>query len=151
MPLRLPAIGSAWISLQPFCPISIALPIADALDTLVDADFAVRAWNVGGAAYSFRHALIQETIYNGTLRKRRQILHHRLHVAVSGNRGLAGWMTMAALAGHAERAGLLEEAIAGLVSAGVESSSRSAMTEARQLLERALALCKQLADTSKAR
>ncbi|PDQ19099.1 hypothetical protein CN311_21335 [Mesorhizobium sanjuanii] len=125
------------------------ITISDALDTLVDADFAVRAWNVGGAAYRFRHALIQETIYNGTLRKRRQILHHRLHAAVSGNRGLAGWMTTAALAIHAERAGLLEEAIAGLVSAGVESSSRSAMTEARQLLERALALCKQLADTSR--
>ncbi|MDQ6436582.1 AAA family ATPase [Mesorhizobium sp. LHD-90] len=119
--------------------------IAAALDALVEAGF-VRARHAGVSLYAFRHALIQETIYNGTLRKRRRTLHQRLYAAADGNRSLAGWLTTAALADHAERGGLLEEAIGEFVNAGMESSSRSAMTEARQLLEHAIALCEQVSD-----
>ncbi|QND65814.1 AAA family ATPase [Mesorhizobium loti] len=119
--------------------------ISAALDALGEAGF-VRARHAGVSLYAFRHALIQETIYNGTLRKRRQTLHQRLYAAVNGNRSLARWLTTAALADHAERGGLLEEAIGEFVNAGMESSSRSAMTEARQLLEHAIGLCEQISD-----
>ena len=107
--------------------------IANALDSLSEAGFLIRVRPSGSPAYGVRHALIQETIYNATLRKRRQALHRRLFGAVSRNRNLAGWLGTAALAEHAERAGLIEEAIGEFVSAGTESSSRSAMAEARQI------------------
>jgi predicted ATPase/class 3 adenylate cyclase len=123
--------------------------IATALDALAEAGFVIRARHAGGPLYNFRHALIQETIYSGTLQRRRQTLHKRLYAAVSGNRHLAGWLTTSVLAGHAERANLLEEAIGEFVSAGMESSSRSAMTEARQLLEHAISLCEQIPEPQK--
>ena len=123
--------------------------IAKALDSLSEAGFLIRVRPSGVPVYGVRHALIQETIYNATLRKRRQALHRRLFTAVSHNRNLAGWMGTAALAEHAERAGLIEEAIVEFVSAGTESSSRSAMAEARQLLEHAIMLCEQVADAGK--
>jgi predicted ATPase/class 3 adenylate cyclase len=120
--------------------------IASALDSLSEAGFLIRVRPSGAPVYGVRHALIQETIYNATLRKRRQALHRRLFTAVSRNRNLAGWLGTAALAEHAERAGLLEDAIDQFVIAGTESSSRSAMVEARQILEHALTLCGQVAD-----
>ncbi|TIV89139.1 MAG: adenylate/guanylate cyclase domain-containing protein, partial [Mesorhizobium sp.] len=66
--------------------------IANALDTLSDAGFLIRVRPSGAPVYGVRHALIQETIYNATLRKRRQALHRRLFAAVSRNRNLAGWL-----------------------------------------------------------
>jgi predicted ATPase/class 3 adenylate cyclase len=123
-----------------------AARMASALDALVEAGLVTRTRHAGVTAYAFRHALIQETIYNGTLRRRRQTLHRRLYTAASRNPSLAGWFTTAALAEQAERGGLVEEAIETLVAAGTESSSRSAMAEARQLLEHATALCEQVAD-----
>lgn len=123
--------------------------IAEALDVLAESGFVVRTRHTGVSLHSFRHTLIRETIYNGTLRKRRQLLHQRLYEAVSRNRNLAAWLTAAALASHAQEAGLLEEAIGAFVNAGVESSSRSALAEARQLLEHALALCGQVPDADR--
>lgn len=120
--------------------------IAGGLDALVDAGLMTRARQAGASAFAFRHALIQETIYDSTLRKRRQTLHRLLYTAASADPSLAGWFTKAALAEHAERAGLIEDAIEMLAAAGQESSSRSAFAEARQLLEHATELCAQVAD-----
>ncbi len=120
--------------------------IAEALDALTDAGFIVRSRQSGPSLYGFRHALIQETIYADTLRKYRQDLHRRLYAGASSDRNLAGWLTTAALAEHAERGGLLEQAICAFVAAGVESSSRSAMPEARGLLEHAIDLCRQVSE-----
>ncbi|ESW82806.1 hypothetical protein X770_26900 [Mesorhizobium sp. LSJC269B00] len=119
--------------------------IANALDSLSEAGFLIRVRPFGVPVYGVRHALIQETIYNATLRKKRQALHRHLFAAVSRNRNLAGWLSTAEVAEHAERAGLMEDAIAQFVIAGTESSSRSAMAEARQILEHALALCEHVA------
>ena len=52
----------------------------------------------GHAAYGVRHALIQETIYNATLRKSGRHCIGGCLRAVSHNRNLAAWMTTAALA-----------------------------------------------------
>ncbi|AFL52956.1 putative ATPase/class 3 adenylate cyclase [Sinorhizobium fredii] len=120
--------------------------IASAADMLCETGFLTRVRAPGRVAYGFRHVLIQETIYNALLRKQRQMLHRRLFGAVNQNRGMAAWIDTGALAEHAERAGLLENAIELLIAAGKESSSRSAMIEARQYLEHALRLCSQLGD-----
>ncbi|ACP25766.1 putative adenylate cyclase [Sinorhizobium fredii NGR234] len=120
--------------------------IASAADTLCETGFLTRVRAPGRIAYGFRHVLIQETIYNALLRKQRQVLHRRLFGAVGQNRGMAAWIDTGALAEHAERAGLLENAVELLIAAGKESSSRSAMIEARQYLEHALRLCSQLGE-----
>ncbi|MCG5477252.1 MAG: adenylate/guanylate cyclase domain-containing protein, partial [Sinorhizobium fredii] len=120
--------------------------IASAADTLCETGFLTRVRAPGRIAYGFRHVLIQETIYNALLRKQRQVLHRRLFGAVGQNRGMAAWIDTGALAEHAERAGLLENAVELLIAAGKESSSRSAMIEARQYLEHALRLCGQLGE-----
>ena len=118
--------------------------IGNALHALNEAGFLTRVRAPGVRAYAFRHALIQETIYNALLRRKRQAFHRRLFAAVDGNRELASWMRTDEIAEHAERAGLLDKAIELFVAAGKESYARSAMVEARHLLEHALALCEEI-------
>jgi predicted ATPase/class 3 adenylate cyclase len=120
-----------------------------ALNTLCAAGFLRRVRAPGTIVYGFRHALIQEMIYNAQLRKPRQTLHRRLFAAVSQDREIAAWIDSGALAEHAERAALLESAVDLFVIAGKESSSRSAMVEARQYIEHALDLCNQLGGNAK--
>ncbi|WP_159949565.1 AAA family ATPase [Rhizobium sp. 18065] len=120
--------------------------LAKAADTLTDAGFLMRIRTRGHIAYGFRHALVQETIYKTLLRKQQQALHRRLFVAVSRSRQMAAWIDTGTLAEHAERAGLHENAIDLYTAAGRESSSRSAMIEARNYLEHALAMCDRLGE-----
>lgn len=120
--------------------------LASAAVMLCETGFLMRIRAPGRVAYGFRHVLIQETIYKALLRKQRQMLHRRLFAAVRENRGIAPWIDVGALAEHAERAGLLKEAIELFILAGKENSSRSAMIEARHYLEHALALCDQVGD-----
>ncbi|MEI2298280.1 ATP-binding protein [Ensifer sp. MJa1] len=120
--------------------------LARAADTLIEAGFLARIRARGHTAYGFRHVLIQETIYNALLRRQRQALHRRLFLAVSQNRQMAAWIDTGSLAEHAERAGLIESAIELYTAAGTESSSRSAMVEARNCLEHALAICERLGE-----
>ncbi|MGE3872583.1 MAG: AAA family ATPase [Parvibaculaceae bacterium] len=119
--------------------------ILEALRALGDAGIMLRNRIPGYPAFSFRHALIQETIYASLLRKTRQAVHGRVFRLVTENRDLAPWIGSAALADHAERSGMIEEAIAAFVAAGKESSAQSALAEARQMLEHALELIDQAA------
>ena len=132
--------------LRPMLPDLDPVFIAGALEQLSDAGILAPLKPSPDAAYGFRHALIQETIYSALLRKPRRAFHRRLYTALAADRTLAPWITVAALAGHAEQAGLLEEAIGRLVAAGVDCSARSAMAEAQSLLEHALALCERIED-----
>ncbi|MDX8465033.1 AAA family ATPase [Mesorhizobium sp. VK23B] len=118
--------------------------IGNAVDTLIEAGFLIRVRPAGDPDYGFRHALIRETIYNALLRRRRQALHQSLFSAVGRDRNLGPWLGTAELAEHAERAGLLEEAIDQFIAAGRESYDRSAMAEARQILDHALTLCQRV-------
>lgn len=120
-----------------------AVAILDALKALGDAGILLRNRIPGYPSYSFRHALIQETIYNSLLRKTRQAVHGRIFHIIADNRDLAPWIGSSALADHAERAGLVDEAIGAYVEAGKESSAHSALAEAKQLLDRALELVEQ--------
>jgi predicted ATPase/class 3 adenylate cyclase len=118
--------------------------LASAADTLCETGLLTRIRVAGETTFSFRHTLIQETIYNALLGKQRRALHRRLFDALSQDRQIAAWMDIGVLAEHAERAGILESAVNLFIEAGKDSSSRSAMVEARNHLEHALALCDQL-------
>jgi predicted ATPase/class 3 adenylate cyclase len=120
-----------------------AQSILEALRALADAGIMVRNRIPGYPAFSFRHALIEETIYASLLRKTRQAVHGRIFRLVTENRDLAPWIGSAALAAHAERAGWTEEAIEAYVEAGKESSAQSALAEARQMLDHAMELVAQ--------
>jgi len=115
--------------------------LVHAAETLCETGFLTRVRAHGDVAYGFRHALIQETIYNGLLKTQRQLLHRRLFTAANSNRPVVNWLDAGALAQHAESAGLREHAIALFIKAGKELARRSAMVEARHHFERALALC----------
>jgi predicted ATPase/class 3 adenylate cyclase len=122
--------------------------LTNAAEVLCETGFLTRTRTAGAVIYGFRHALIHEAIYKSLLRKQRQVLHRRLFSAVSRNPGLAAWLDTGALAEQAERGGLIEEATRLFLSAGNESSCRSAMIEARYYLEHAMALCEQLGESN---
>lgn len=144
---RAGAIAGTWFTLsllRALLPGFGKKSLAKAADTLCDTGFLMRIRAPGHTTYGFRHVLIQETIYNALLRRQRQALHRRLFGAVSQNRQMAPWIDTGTLADHAERAGFMESAIDLYISAGKESSSRSAIVEARNYLEHALSLCDQM-------
>lgn len=120
--------------------------VAHALEALGEAGLLTRVRHSSQPVYGFRHTLFQETVYNAMLRRTRKALHLRLFETVSRKRDIAAWISEAALAEHAERANLTENAIELFLEAGKASSARSAMVEARQLLEHALALCSQVVE-----
>lgn len=121
--------------------LSVMLPdlerdrLSSYLADLVNANILVRADRAMPQNYLFRHSLIQETIYGALLRKTRASLHQKAFKAARN--GLVQ-MSNALMATHAERAGMLDEAVECFISAGKESFARSAVMEAKQLLERAL-------------
>jgi predicted ATPase/class 3 adenylate cyclase len=117
---------------------------AQSLDQLAKAGFLSQLRPVGDPLYGFRHALVRETIYNVLLNKRKRALHEALFDAVKRNRELAPWIGTPALADHAERAGLIEDAAEHFIAAGEDSAQRSALVEARQLLEHAMELARQI-------
>jgi predicted ATPase/class 3 adenylate cyclase len=123
--------------------------IGEGLETLSRVGFLIQVRATGAPLYGFRHALVQETIYNTQLKKQKRFLHSKLFMALSRNRELAEWIETSALADHAERAGLIESAVEYYIAAGDESADRSAMVEARQLLEHALQLCAEIEDKHK--
>lgn len=123
--------------------------IEQALEQLSEAGLLVRLRPLAECAYRFRHTLLQETIYGAILKRRRSEFHARLFTMVSRDRSLAPWIDTANLARHAEAAGLQEQAISLFVQSGTETYSRSAMVEARQLLEHALQLTDSIGDAAR--
>lgn len=140
---RLASVVGARVSqplLQALLPQFGERELAAALNDLVEVGFLVRLRAAGTPVYSFRHALIQEAIYNAQLRRSRRVAHRQIFQQLEAARHLAPWMGDAALAEHAERAGLHEDAVALFIAAGKDNSARSALVEARTLLEHALDL-----------
>ena len=121
--------------------------LQQAIDRLTGAGLLVSTRPGSPDSYAFRHALIQETIYTSLLGKERKNFHRRLLLALLDDRDIAPWISTAALAEHAERAEEYKLAVELCVAAGRENSSRSAMSEARLILEHAFTLCDAIADT----
>ncbi|MFW6077723.1 MAG: ATP-binding protein, partial [Hyphomicrobiales bacterium] len=119
------------------------------LDRLADAGLLVRDRFLGDRAFSFRHGLIQETLYGMLLRRSRQVFHSRVMAAIRRSPDLGQSLAPPVRAWHAERAGMIEDAAELYISAGKESFALSAMTEARQLVEHALDLIGQVGNTAR--
>ncbi len=121
--------------------------IQSAFDELVKAGLLTQVSYSNPDIYGFCHALVQETIYRGLLRTPRREYHRLIFGAIKKNRNIASWIRTAALAEHAERAELIDDAIQQFVAAGHESAARSAVAEARQILEHALVLTERVSNT----
>lgn len=132
--------------LKAVLPAVSAEVVDGAIAELLKQGFVVQVSLSEPALYAFRHALVRETVYKSLLRAERQGLHGRIYAIVHADRAAAPWIDAAALAEQAEGAGLLAEAVDCLLAAGGSAAARSAMAEARQLLEHALALCRSMED-----
>ena len=104
-----------------------ALP--DALTELVRLDLLRREWSVAEPEYRFKHALIQETAYNGLLKRKRRELH--LLAARALEQEYADRLEpIAAILGHHYRqAGELDRALRYLEQAGDAARRAYAVAE----------------------
>jgi DNA-binding CsgD family transcriptional regulator/tetratricopeptide (TPR) repeat protein len=107
------------------------------LHVLVDGHLLVPEPSVDG--YRFRHALLQEAIYDELLPGERRRLHARIAEAIAASEQTDA-ITLAELAHHWYRARMLPEALAASVRAGRAAACIGAPAEALTHYERAIEL-----------
>ena len=98
--------------------------------------------------YTFKHALTHEVTYGGLLHDRRKMLHARVVRAIGEVYGSRLAEHIEALARHALRGELWEEAVDFLRSAAAKAHARSAFRDALDQLEAALDVVPRLAPTA---
>jgi class 3 adenylate cyclase/predicted ATPase len=110
------------------------------LDELVAAGLVFRRGLPPEAAYSFKHALVQETAYESLLKTRRQHVHRRVGETMRDQ--LPEWANAEPeiVAHHFTQAGLSAPAVEWWSKAGELAMRRSAYAEAIAHFERALQL-----------
>jgi tetratricopeptide (TPR) repeat protein len=114
-----------------------AQQLAEGLDELVGHGLASRRSEPTDAIYTFKHALVQEAIYDSLLRRQRAEIHGRIVAAAESDASLG--MTEPGLLGyHCAQAGLLAKAASYYRMAGGRTAERAAMAETRIYLERGL-------------
>lgn len=99
--------------------------------------------------YSFKHALIQEAVYDGLLRKQRRDIHERVGLALEKfcrERSLESWET---LAFHFKNGRSVHKAVDYLVKSGEKSLKKYALEEANQHYREAYGLLSQIQSRSK--
>jgi predicted ATPase len=91
------------------------------------------------ASYLFKHALVQDAAYGTLLREPRRALHARIAEILESQFGEIAENQPELLARHCTEAGLTENAANLWAKAGLRSLERSALVEAVEQLDRALA------------
>jgi class 3 adenylate cyclase/tetratricopeptide (TPR) repeat protein len=107
------------------------------LEQLVASGLAYRRREIPDAVYVFKHALVQEAIYDSLLRRRRAAIHARI-VAAAENDATLGMSEPGLLGYHCAQAGMLAKAASYYRIAGGRSAERAAVAETRTYLERGL-------------
>jgi len=115
-----------------------------ALEEMINGQFIQYSGSNDEAKYTFRHALIQEAIYNSLLRKQRCQLHKNVAKALVDNKREGMRSQDDLIAQHYEQASLGLEAIPYWRSAGRQASQRASMVEAIQFFTNALKLAETL-------
>lgn len=113
--------------------------LLDAIRDAVDERVLVPIDASGRAAYAFRHALVQEALYDELLPAERSILHRAVAQHLEGQAPSGATGRQAEVAVHWERARDAERAIAASMNAADEASAMLAFGEAQGHLERILA------------
>ena len=117
------------------------------LARLVDAEIVFARGEPPAAAYTFKHALIQETAYQSLLKRTRQHLHARVAQVLEERFPERVAAEPEVVARHYQQAGLAAQAITHYQRAGERATQRSANEEAIGHLRRALDLVATLPET----
>jgi class 3 adenylate cyclase len=112
--------------------------LADALDRLIAAELIFRRGAPTEPLYVFKHALVQDAVYQSLLRSRRQQLHAKVAEAIETGRAEEGGAPPEILAHHLTEAGLLARALPAWLAAGERAWRRSTYLEAIAHLRRGL-------------
>jgi predicted ATPase len=121
------------------------------LDKLVAAELIFQRGVPPQASYRFKHALVQEVVYDSLLKGRRQQLHAGVAKALEERGPGTRQEEPEVLAHHLTEAGLFEPAITYWHEAGRRAAQRSANQEALDHLQRALSLFRLQPDDSERR
>jgi class 3 adenylate cyclase/predicted ATPase len=117
-----------------------------ALDQLVASELVFRRGTPPEAAYSFKHALVQDVAYQSLLKSRREPLHARIARALEERFPETAATEPERLAQHYTAAGLRDQAVGYWHRAGQRASERSANLEAIAHLTKGLELARTLPD-----
>lgn len=110
------------------------------LAKLVQAEILYPKGKTPRCTYSFKHALLEDALYNGLVKSKRQQFHARIAEAMDAKFPHIGDTQPELLAHHFTEAGLGEKATGYWLKAGIRSRQRSANCEAIQHLTKGLAL-----------
>ena len=121
-------------------------PLDDALDRLVASELIFRRGTPPDAAYTFKHALVQDVAYQSLLKSKRQQLHARIAEVLEERFTDFAKTSPELLAHHFAEAGLVEQAIVYWERAARQSVERSGMMEAVAQSRNGLDLLERLPD-----
>jgi class 3 adenylate cyclase/tetratricopeptide (TPR) repeat protein len=110
------------------------------LDRLSQSELASVHGDPPSSVYTFKHALIQDTIYSTLPKSERTQVHERIFTALQEKFPEISAARPEMAAYHAERAGRRDAAVPLLKAAGMRDYASTAMVEAVKHLERAIEL-----------
>ncbi len=124
------------------------LALRAALARLIASGLVLPRGAPGSDQYRFKHALIQDAAYGMIVRQRRRRLHQRIAEVIEARFSPLATAQPQLLAHHWTEARVLERAVEWWLQAGIQSLSRSLVSEALSQLERGLALIADLPCTN---
>ena len=113
--------------------------LASALERLIQSGLLFRQGLPPHATYLFKHALVQDAAYGTLLREPRRALHARIAETLADQFPKITENQPELLARHCTEAGLIEKAVGLFGNAGQRSLQRSALMEAVEQFNHALA------------
>lgn len=117
------------------------------LAALVRAEILFSKGRPPRCTYTFKHALLEDSLYNSLVKDKRQQFHRRIGEAMESRFPQTVETRPELLAHHFTEAGLPEKAITYWLKAGVRSRERSADNEAIGHLRKGLSLLETLAES----
>jgi class 3 adenylate cyclase/tetratricopeptide (TPR) repeat protein len=117
------------------------------LEKLVRAEILFQKGRPPACTYLFKHALLEDALYNSLVKNRRQEFHRRAAVALESRFPQTVEQRPELLAHHFTEAGLAEKAAGYWLQAGLRSKERSADVEAIGHLTKGLALLNTLGES----
>jgi predicted ATPase len=124
------------------------ITLQDALSHLIGAELVFRRGTIPDAAYSFKHAFVQDAAYGSLLKSKRQQLHAGAAAALREHFPEVADSQPEILAHHCTEAGLTEEAIGYWKRAGQRAAERSAHAESAAHLSKGLDLLRTLPESA---
>ncbi len=118
------------------------------LANLVQAEILYTKGRAPDCSYIFKHALVEDALYNVLVKSKRQQFHGRIAEVLEARFPLTVKSQPELLAHHFTEAGLTETAIGYWLKAGLRSRERSAEIEAIGHLTRGLSLLEALDESS---